>query len=255
MLPARNEATTIGPIVSAICQDLVEDIGLVDDIVVIDDGSTDHTGCRAKAAGATVLRAQDVLAAVAGPGPGKGQALWRGTYAACGEILVYLDADIRGFRSHFVVGLLGPLLEDGGQFQFVKACYRRPMADGIGRGGRVTELVARPLLARYFPELSAFAQPLAGEFAGTRQLLESVPFARGYGVDLALLIDVARAVTPARIAQVDLGERIHRNRPLEALVPQAAAVLDVALRRAGGAPRAANHDHAEPELARLDSLR
>jgi len=231
VLPARNEAPTIGPIVAAIRKHLMKRRALVDEIVVVDDDSTDGTAARAAAAGATVVRAADVLPEL-GPGTGKGDALWKSLHVTQGELIAFCDADVRNFGAHFVTGLLGPLLlaDDVG---FVKGFYERPL-DGVrGQGGRVTELVARPLISLYFPALAAVVQPLAGEYAGRREVLESVPFVQSYGVDLGLLIDVVDRIGLASVAQVDLGVRVHRNRPLDELGPQAMAVTHTALSRAG----------------------
>jgi glucosyl-3-phosphoglycerate synthase len=226
-LPARNEAATVGAIVARVLSSLAVAVPLVDEVLVVDDGSCDATAAEAAAAGARVVR----RGPADGP-PGKGQALRRAVTEATGDVLVFLDADVRNFDSHFVVGLLGPLLTAPGT-ALVKATYRRPLEGSDGPGGRVTELVARPLLARLFPELAGVAQPLAGECAAPRCVLEAVPFADGYGVEVGLLIDVAARCGPAALAQVDLGERVHRDRPLDELAPQAAAVLDVVLDRAG----------------------
>ncbi len=226
-LPARDEASTVGAIVRRVVSSLVDEVPLVDEVLVVDDGSRDATAAQARAAGARVVRRGP------GDGPhGKGQALRRAVDEAIGDVLVFLDADVRNFDSHFVVGLLGPVLTEPGT-SLVKATYRRPLAGSDGPGGRVTELVARPLLARLFPELAGLTQPLAGECAAPRAVLEAVPFADGYGVEVGLLIDVAARCGPASLALVDLGERVHRNRPLHELAPQAAAVLDVVLDRAG----------------------
>jgi glucosyl-3-phosphoglycerate synthase len=226
-LPARDEEATVGAIVARVRSALVERVALVDEVLVVDDGSTDGTAAEATAAGARVVR----RGAADGPA-GKGQALRRAVEEATGDVLVFLDADVRNFDVHFVVGLLGPVLTEPG-LALVKATYRRPLAGSDGPGGRVTELVARPLLARLFPELAEVTQPLAGECAAPRAVLEAVPFADGYGVEVGLLIDVAARCGTGALAQVDLGERVHRNRPLDELAPQAAAVLDVVLDRAG----------------------
>jgi glucosyl-3-phosphoglycerate synthase len=229
-VPAHDEGDTVGAVVSKVRRRLMDRIGLVDEVLVVDDHSSDDTAKVAEAAGARVIDAAEVLADVAG-GSGKGEALWRSLYMAKGDIVVWVDADITDFGSHFVSGLLGPLLTDP-RVSYVKGYYERPTHGGTG-GGRTTELMARPVLATLFPHLSTIVQPLSGEFAGRRSLLEQLPFVRGYGVDIGLLIDVAEAVGPAGIVQVDLGTRVHRNRSLEELGPQALTVLQTALDRAG----------------------
>jgi glucosyl-3-phosphoglycerate synthase len=229
-IPAHDEGDTVGAVVSKVRRHLVDRLGLVDEVLVIDDHSSDDTAKVAEAAGARVVEAAEVLADVGG-GTGKGEALWRSLYVARGDILVWVDADITDFGSRFIVGLMGPLLTDP-RVSYVKGYYERPSHGGVG-GGRTTELMARPLLATLFPHLSTIVQPLSGEFAGRRSLLEQLPFVRGYGVDIGLLIDAAEAVGPAGIVQVDLGTRVHRNRSLEELGPQALTVLQTALDRAG----------------------
>jgi glucosyl-3-phosphoglycerate synthase len=225
-IPARDEDATIGAIVGRL-----HGHPLVDEVLVVDDHSSDRTAEVAVDAGARVVRAADVLTGH-GVGPGKGQALWKATAVARGDTLVFCDADLEAFSPHYVVGLLGPLLSDPA-VAFVKAFYERP-GDGHPRGGgRVTELVARPLLHVLFPHLADTVQPLAGEFSARRDLLERLPFVEGYGVDIGLLIDAAARCGVDALAQVDLGVRVHRNRPLPELGPMATIVLVTALRRAG----------------------
>jgi glucosyl-3-phosphoglycerate synthase len=230
-VPAKDEAATIGGIVQAIRTSLVLEHALVDEIVVVDDRSTDETSTLAGAAGATVVSTCAPLADVV-PGTGKGEALWRGLAASTGELVVFCDADVTDFDARFVVGLVGPLLVDP-TIQFVKGFYERPDTHAPGTGGRTTELVARPLLSLLFPSLTGVVQPLSGEYAARRPVLEQVPFVQGYGVDLGLLVDIqARWGAPA-IAQVDLVSRHHRNRSLDELSPQALSIMQTAFARAG----------------------
>jgi glucosyl-3-phosphoglycerate synthase len=232
-LPARDEEATVGSVVTTIRRELVDAVGLVDEVVVVDDGSADRTATVARAAGARVVGPDDVPEAAEHLGTrhgGKGGALWRSLLATEGDLVVWVDADIRDFAARFVTGLVGPLLTRP-DVDFVKGFYDRPAEGGEG-GGRVTELVARPVVALLFPHLAAVVQPLAGEYAGRRELLERIPFVEGYGVDLALLVDVAAEVGTEAMAQVDLGTRVHRNRPLTELGPQALEVLQAALQRA-----------------------
>lgn len=232
-IPARNEEATVAKVVGAIRDVLVLAAPLVDEIVVVDDHSTDRTAEVAAAAGARVVDASTVLTDH-GTGHGKGEALWKSVHQSTGDVVVWVDADIVEFDPVFVTSLIGPLLVDPGT-HFVKGHYHRPEADGVG-GGRTTELLARPLLSQLFPELGDIAQPLSGEYAGRRSLLEQLPFVVGYGVDVALLIDAWRAVGISGIAQVDLGIRHHRNRTLDELGPQALAVSQAILDRAGLRP-------------------
>lgn len=230
-LPAHNEEATVGEIVKAIRRDLMDLAPLVDEVLVIDDGSSDATATVAKEAGADVIDASSVLPEYA-PGHGKGQAMWKAVHAAQGDLIVFCDADVRDFDTGFVRGLLGPLLTED-DVTLVKGFYDRPVEGGGGQGGRVTELMAKPLISVFYPHLSDIAQPLSGECAGRRQVLENVPFVLGYGVDLALIIDVAERFGNDRLVQCDLGKRVHRNRPLAELGPQAQAILRVGLDRAG----------------------
>jgi glucosyl-3-phosphoglycerate synthase len=235
-LPARNEEATVGQVVKAIRTALMAQAPLVDELIVVDDGSTDRTATVARAAGAEVVAMSAIDPGGGGGGGclsgGKGQAMWKAVYVSNGDLVVFCDADIRQFAPHFVTGLLGPLLLHD-DVMFVKGFYDRPLDGRPAEGGRVTELVARPLIAALLPHLAAMTQPLAGECAARRQVFEAVPFVDGYGVDLGLVIDVAERFGVAAMAQCDLGERIHRNRPLSDLGPQALAVVQVALSRAG----------------------
>lgn len=230
-LPARDEEATVGQIVATVRRTLMEAVPLVDEVVVLDDGSIDSTAEVASWEGARVIAADDVLTE-AGPGSGKGNAMWKSLQVTTGDIVCWVDADIRNFGHHFVTGLIGPLLTDP-EIDFVKGYYRRPLHGEPTGGGRVTELVARPILSVLFPHLAGFIQPLGGEYAGRRSLLESVPFVEGWGVEIGLLVDIVERVGLSGTAQVDLGVREHRNRPLDDLGPQATAILATALRRAG----------------------
>jgi len=230
-LPARDEAATVGEIVAPIRRRLVDGLGLIDELIVIDDGSSDGTAPAALAAGADVVPVETILPGER-PGSGKGNVIWRSLAACNGDIVCWIDADIRNFELHFITGLLGPLLDDP-SLSFVKGHYRRPLDGQPTGGGRVTELVARPLLSRFFPALAGFAQPLAGEYAGRRGLLEALPMVEGWGVEVAMLIDAWRAVGIGALAQVDLGIREHRNRPLDELALSAMAVMSAVLQRAG----------------------
>ncbi len=228
-LPAHNEATTVASIVQVIREQLVERHRLVDELLVIDDHSTDATATVASAAGAGVIDAASVLGAYPN-GPGKGRALWKSVFASSGDIVVWCDADVTNFSTAFIVGILGPLLT-ASDVLYSKGFYRRPLGTGGEGGGRVTELVARPLLSLLYPHLTDLVQPLSGEYGGYRHVLERVPFVIGYGVEIGLLIDLSERFGIDSLAQVDLGVRRHRNRPLSQLGPQAMTIMQVALRR------------------------
>ncbi len=204
----------------------------------MDSGSADRTGEVAAAAGARVVHRDDVLPQL-GTRPGKGEVLWKALHVTDGDLVVYVDADLTDFGPHYVTGLLGPLLCDE-DVQLVKAFYDRPLLDvSAAGGGRVTELMARPLLNLHFPELAGVVQPLAGEYAARRALLERLPFAAGYGVETGLLIDTAQSSGLDAIAQVDLGERRHGHQNTEALGRMAASILHTVNRRLGlaGSPQ------------------
>ncbi len=223
-LPARNEERTIGPILESLAP--LRELGLIDQVAVV-DGSTDGTAEIALGHGADVYRENELMPEL-GATLGKGDAMWRALTVLRGEIVCFLDADSEQFGPHFACGLLGPLICDQ-RIGFVKASYRRPFRAGEVTlpegGGRVTELTARPLLNMFYPELAVFAQPLAGEVAARRSLLERLPFATGYGVEIGLLIDAYGAVGLEGLAQVDLDLRQNAHQPLHSLVPMAAAVL------------------------------
>ena len=232
VLPALNEEATVGPIVAAIRRRLVERHGLVDELIVMDSGSTDGTYDAAVEAGAKVVRREEVLSDVE-PLPGKGEVLWRSLAATTGDVLVFVDSDLRDFTTSFVTGLLGPLLTTGHAFS--KGCYQRPLLTEHGvspdGGGRVTELVARPLLNMHWPQLAGFVQPLSGEYAARRGLLEQLPFPIGYGVEIGILVDALRLVGLDGLAQVDLSRRKHRNQEIGKLGRMSSEILQVALER------------------------
>jgi glucosyl-3-phosphoglycerate synthase len=224
-LPARECAGTVGEIVNVL--ERLRKKGAIDELLVVDAGSQDGTAGVAERAGASVVQERELLHET-GPVLGKGDAMWRALSVLSGELVVFLDADTEGFSEHFATGLLGPLVCESG-VQFVKAFYRRPFEQGgislPEGGGRVNHLMARPALSVLYPELGAVRQPLAGEVAARRDLLERVPFATGYGVEIAMLIDVWREIGLDGIAQVDL--EVHRNRhqSLAALSEMAETVL------------------------------
>ncbi|OBF65690.1 glucosyl-3-phosphoglycerate synthase [Mycobacterium sp. 852002-51971_SCH5477799-a] len=241
VLPALDEEETIETVIESISP-LVD--GLVDELVVLDSGSTDDTEIRAVAAGARVVSREQALPEVP-IRPGKGEALWRSLAATRGDIVVFVDSDLIDPHPMFVPWLVAPLLTDD-RIHLVKSFYRRPLrgseladlgdvatdASATG-GGRVTELVARPLLAALRPELRCIVQPLGGEYAATRELLTSVPFAPGYGVEIGLLVDTFDRLGLDAIAQANLGVRAHRNRPLAELGVMSRQVIATLLSRCG----------------------
>ncbi|HEX2073723.1 MAG TPA: glucosyl-3-phosphoglycerate synthase [Geodermatophilus sp.] len=242
VLPALDEERTVGEIVTAIREALVERCPLVDELVVVDSGSSDATATVAAAAGARVVHVDTVLPRL-GSRPGKGEALWKSLHATSGDLVAFIDSDLIAFDPRFVVGLLGPLLTDP-TVGYVKALYDRPLSttDGIvpSGGGRVTELVARPLLNAFWPQLAGFVQPLSGEYAGRRELLEQVPFVSGYGVEFGLLVDLAELAGLDALAQVDLGTRRHGHQADAALGRMAGQILQTALARIPGAGQPAS---------------
>lgn len=256
VLPALDEEATVGAIVEIIRRELMEAVPLVDELVVVDSGSTDRTAEVAAAAGARVVHRDALLPRIPAL-PGKGEVLWRSLLATSGDIICFIDADLRAFKSDFVSGIVGPLLTDP-QLEFVKAMYDRPLGEeaagpdtgrGAGQGGRVTELVARPLLNLHWPQLAGFVQPLGGEYAARRSLLERLPFPVGYGVELGLLVDALHTVGLDALAQVDVGVRKHRHQDGQALGRMAAAIYRTAqLRLARGhlvRPRLTQFDRGE----------
>ncbi|MFC9297378.1 glucosyl-3-phosphoglycerate synthase [Streptomyces sp. NPDC057011] len=228
VLPALDEEATVGEIVEIIRRELMEGppAPLVDELIVIDSGSSDATAEVAAKAGARVVHRDEILPRIPAL-PGKGEVLWRSLLAATGEIVCFVDADLRDFSASFVSGIVGPLLTDP-EVQFVKAMYDRPLGEAPGQGGRVTELVARPLLNLHWPQLAGFVQPLGGEYAVRRSLLERLPFPVGYGVELGLLVDALHTVGLDALAQVDVGVRHHRHQDGQALGRMAAAIYRTA---------------------------
>jgi glucosyl-3-phosphoglycerate synthase len=279
-LPARECAGTVGEILAALAP--LRDGGAIDEVVVIDAASADGTAAIAERAGADGVYQEAELMPELGRVLGKGDAMYRALSVLAGEIVCYLDADTAGFSAHYATGLIGPLVCDGlladdaladdalagerpadgvreeerdaGEIAFVKAFYRRPFEHGgvslPEGGGRVNHLLARPALELFYPALSAVAQPLAGEVAARRELLERVPFATGYGVEIGMLIDAWRAVGLDGIAQVDLDEHRNRHQPLAALAPMARTVLATIARRAQAEGRLAGVEIAEPAIER-----
>ncbi|MGY1688924.1 glucosyl-3-phosphoglycerate synthase [Geodermatophilus sp. SYSU D01105] len=240
VLPARDEQDTVGGLVAGIREHWVLRTPLVDELLVVDSDSTDATAQVARAAGADVVSTAEVLPAH-GSRPGKGEALWKSLAATTGDLVVFLDSDLLGDVTHYVPGLLAPLLTEP-QVDYVKGCYTRPLqVDGVSvpaGGGRVTELTARPLLNALWPELAGFVQPLGGEYAGRRTALERVPFVSGYGVEVGLLVDLLRLTGLGGLAQVDLGVRRHSSQSQEALGRMAGQVVSAVLSRAGAALQA-----------------
>jgi len=243
VIPARNEERTVADVAGAISRSLMDQIPLVDELVVIDSDSTDATAQVAAEVGAAVYRARDVAPAL-GSFPGKGEALWKSLMVTKGDLLVFIDADLTLWGPHFVTGLLGPLLADE-QVRLVKGFYTRVRTESDGststEGGRVTELVARPLISLWWPELADVVQPLAGEWAARRSLMESLSIPVGYGVELATLMDTVAQHGLDAVAQVDLGTRAHRHQANHDLALMAAELLVVAeRRRPGGQPPGAS---------------
>jgi glucosyl-3-phosphoglycerate synthase len=246
VLPTREVADTIGTIVEA----LLSLRGLVDQVLVVDAASEDGTAEIAARLGAEVHQESELMPDL-GLSLGKGDAMWRALAAVRGDLIVYMDSDTRDFSPHFATGMLGPLMVENG-VGFLKGAFRRPFRDGVEGsdrpldGGRVTELTARPLLSAFFPELAAFAQPLAGEVAARRDLFERIPFATGYAIETSMLLHVRDALGGVeRMAQVDLDVRRNYHQPLPELGPMAYAVLRVVLERLRQEGRLRD-DHAPP---------
>lgn len=263
-IPCRNEADTVGDLIRMIEPELLGN--LIDELIVLDDDSSDETAYLAEQAGARVVSIHSVHDTF-GPGSGKGNALWGSLAVSRGDIVVWIDGDITSFTRDWIVKLVIPFLLDP-EVGLVKASYERP--SHLGGGGRTTELVARPLLSLFFPELTELHQPLAGEFAGRRSMLTHIPFSMGWGVEIGMIIDMARTFGVESLGQVDLGIRLHRHHKLDVLSIQAAEVTATLLHRIdqpitfveesptlyrlSGDPVVLNLE-TRPPLAQLDRLR
>lgn len=230
-LPTLNVENTVGKIVALIREEFVEKTSLVDQLMIVDGNSADHTVERAKEAGAEVYF-QDEIFPQAGKNGGKGEALWKSLAVARSDLIIWLDSDVSNFEPHFVYGLLGPLLMNE-QIVLVKGFYRRPIKLGEEvekeGGGRVTEILVRPWLNLFYPQLSMVIQPLSGEYGGRKEIFKSLPFFTGYAVEIGLLIEVWRQFGLAGLAQVDLGERIHENKSTVQLGKMSFAILQALL--------------------------
>ena len=238
VVPARNEAATVGDVVTRVRESLMDTVELLDEIVVIDSDSVDDTVTVAQDAGAKVFSSRDIRTDL-GTRPGKGEAMWKSTFVTSGDLLLFMDADLLDWDTHFVPGLLGPLITDD-SVCLVKGFYERPLtlpgSTTAYEGGRVTELVARPLISLHHPALRDVVQPLAGEWAIRRDVFEALSVPTGYGVELAALIDTEARLGLDSIAQVDLGRRAHRHQSLEDLGAMSVQIMAASRRReAGGA--------------------
>lgn len=233
--PTLNEEATIAKEILVLKTELMDRFPLLDEIAVIDSGSTDKTGEVARRFGASVFDSASILSKY-GSFRGKGENLWKSLYVLKGDIIVWIDADISNINPKFLYGLVGPLLEDE-EIGYVKAFYKRPIrtADGLtpSGGGRVTEILIRPLFSLFYPELAELVQPLSGEYAGRRSILEQLPFSVGYGVEVGHLIDLFHMFGPSIFAQVDMEERIHRNQSIEALSRMSYGIIATFLDRLG----------------------
>jgi glucosyl-3-phosphoglycerate synthase len=233
VLPALNEEATIGQIVARALRELVGRHALLDEVLVIDSGSQDRTREIAAAEGARVVIHSEVLPRY-GSFVGKGEALWKSLYEARGDVVAWCDTDVRNWHARFVYGPVGALLEHP-RIQYAKGYYQRPIVEGgvlrEGGGGRVTELVARPLVNLFYPQLSGMIQPLSGEYAGRRSMLEQLPFFTGYAVEIGHLIDIVERAGLDALGQVDLERRVHRNQELEGLSKMSFTILQAVMKR------------------------
>ena len=233
-LPTLNEERTIAKEIIIMKSELMTRYPLVDELIVIDSGSTDKTVDIAKSFGAEVHIADEILPNLE-QFKGKGENLWKALYITEGDIIVYIDADIKNIHHRFAYGLIGPLLMHD-RLKYAKAFYDRPISIGKNKirptgGGRVTELVIRPLFSLFFPELTQIIQPLSGEYAGFREILEKIPFPIGYGVETSMILDIYEKWGLDVIAQVDLDRRIHRNQDTKALGRMSFAILKTFIQR------------------------
>ncbi|MEJ5186456.1 MAG: glucosyl-3-phosphoglycerate synthase [Candidatus Geothermincolales bacterium] len=255
-LPSLNVESTIAQIVRTVRLELMDKVQLVDELVVVDGDSSDRTVEVAAAEGAKVFRQGEILPHIGSP-QGKGDALWRSLYCTTGDIVIWVDSDIRNFHPRFVYGILGPLLLVN-NIRYVKGFYQRPLAGESklfrAGGGRVTELVARPMLSLFYPELGSLIQPLAGEYGGYREILEKVPFFTRYGVEIGLNVDIYTRFGMEVIGQVDLEEREHFNQPLSALGKMAFEIIQALLRRLEEQGKLKLLAETSPEFIQVDYL-
>jgi glucosyl-3-phosphoglycerate synthase len=233
VIPTLNEAKTVGYIIEKARRELMEDVPLLDEIIVMDSNSSDDTARISRQAGASVYNVIEVLPKYDAPA-GKGSALWKSQFVAKGDIIICVDADISNFQSHFIYGLAGPFLVDS-EIIFAKAFYSRPLRLNShiyeNYGGRVTEILVRPLLCAFMPELAGIYQPLSGEYAFRRAPVQKLPFSSGYGVEIGMIFDIYRAFGLSHFVQVDMGTRCHRNRPTHELSRMALGIVQTLFRK------------------------
>ena len=256
-IPTLNEQQTIGKVIVILRAELMQRYPLIDELAVIDSGSQDKTLEIARSYGADTYLAQDILPALAHH-KGKGENLWKAIYRLTGDIIVYIDADIKNIHPRFVYGLVGPLISDPA-IKYVKAFYDRPLAvsQGITRptgGGRVTEILIRPLFSLFYPELTAIVQPLSGEYAARREVLEALPFPIGYGVETSHLIDIYNRWSMSAFGQTDLDQRVHRNQATRSLGRMAFGILRTFLRRAKNLGNFSFDQELNPILRQFQSI-
>jgi glucosyl-3-phosphoglycerate synthase len=233
VIPTLNEEKTVGAIIEKARKELMEDVGLLDEIIVMDSASQDDTADVAARAGATVYLIGDVAPQYNGI-HGKGAAIWKSQFVAKGDIIICVDADICNFQSHFIYGLAGPFLIDKDVI-FAKSYYKRPLVlddhSFENYGGRVTEILVRPLLSAFAPGLAAIRQPLSGEYAFRKEPMRAIPFSSGYGVEIGMIFDIYRKFGLSHFVQVDMGTRCHRNRPVDQLGTMALGIIQTMMRR------------------------